>query len=141
MPRVLLFTGALIFCILGAYHGVLTLRDLSAPRAFTPTDENVRRAMQESRLALSQSINLWDAWLGFNLSHSLGLLLFGGGLITIACLHFPIFVRNPSIQVAAVVVAAVYFVLSARFWFWVPAFATGICLAYFLAAFLMLRAA
>jgi hypothetical protein len=141
MPRVFLFSGALIFLALGTYHGILTLRDLSVPRAFTPTDEKVRRAMQESRLALSQSINLWDAWLGFNLSHSLGLILFGGSLVTIAWLHFPVFVRNPSIQVAALVVAAAYFVLSVRFWFSVPAFATGISLACFLAAFLMLRAA
>ena len=141
MPLVLLFTGALIFFALGAYHGILTLRDLSAPRAFTPTDENVRLAMQDSRLALSQSINLWDAWLGFNLSHSLGLLLFGGSLTAIAWLHFPVFVRNPPIQVAALVVAAAYFVLSVRFWFWAPALATGICLACFLATFLMLRAA
>ena len=141
MPRALLLTGALIFFALGAYHGVLTLRDLSAPRAFTPTDENVRLAMQKSRLALSPAINLWDAWLGFNLSHSLGLLLFGGSLIAIAWLHFPVFVSNPSIQVTALVVAAAYFVLSVRFWFWAPTFATGICLACFLEAFLMLRAA
>ncbi|RDJ25353.1 hypothetical protein DWF00_15880 [Bosea caraganae] len=141
MPRVFLFSGALIFIALGAYHGFLTLRDISTPRAFTPTDESVRRAMQESRVALNRSINLWDAWLGFNLSHSLGLIVFGGGLLTIAWLHFPVFARSPSLQVAALVVAATYFVLALRFWFWAPALATGICLACFLAAFLLLRAA
>ena len=140
MPRVLLLAGALIFFALGAYHGVLTLRDLSTPRAFTPTDDNVRLAMQESHLALSRSINLWDAWLGFNLSHSLGLVLFGGALIAIAWRHFPVFVNSLSIQLATLVVAAAYCVLSVRFWFWAPSLATGICLSCFLATFLMLRA-
>ena len=141
MARILLFTGALIFFALGACHGILTLRDLSLPRSFTPTDESVRRAMQESRLALNPRINLWEAWLGFNFSHSLGLLLFGGGLIVIAWRHFPVFAQSPSMQVTAFVVAAAYLVLSVRFWFQVPAIGTGIGLACFLASVFLLHAA
>jgi hypothetical protein len=141
MARALLFMGALIFFALGVYHGILTLRDLSLPRAFTPTDEGVRRAMQESRLALNPRVNLWEAWIGFNLSHSLGVVLFGGGLITIAWLHFPVFARSPSMQVAALAVAAAYLILSLRFWFWVPAIGVGIGLACFLASIFLLYTA
>lgn len=141
MAQVLLFAGALIFFVFGAYHGFFTLRDLSLPRTFTPTDEGVRRAMQGSRVALDRRINLWDAWLGFNLSHSLGLILFGGGLIAIAWLHFPAFARSPSLQVTATVVAAAYLILSARFWFRVPAIGVGIGLACFLASVFLLCAA
>ena len=141
MAQVLLFTGALIFFVFGAYHGILTLRDLSLPRAFTPTDESVRRAMQESRVALNPRVNLWEAWLGFNLSHSLGLVLFGGGLITIAWLHFPVFAQSPSMQVTALVVAAAYLILSVRFFFRGPAIGTGIGLACFLTSAFLLHAA
>lgn len=141
MAQVSLLMGALIFFVFGVYHGIFTLRDLSPPRTFTPTDEGVRRAMQKSRVALDSRINLWDAWLGFNLSHSLGLVLFGGGLVAIAWLHFPVFARSPSVQVAALVVAAAYLILSARFWFRVPAIGVGIGLACFLASTLLLHAA
>ena len=141
MARALLFTGALIFFALGVYHGTLTLRDLSLPRAFTPTDESVRRAMQGARLALNPRINLWEAWIGFNLSHSLGLVLFGGGLITIAWLHFSAFARSPSMQVTVLVVAAAYPILSVCFWFWVPALGTGLALGCFLASAFIIHAA
>lgn len=141
MAQVFLFAGALIFFVLGAYHGILTLRDLSHPRAFTPTDEGVRRAMQGSRLALSRRVNLWEAWLGFNLSHSLGLVLFGGGLIAIAWLHFPAFARSPAVQATALAVAAAYLILSVRFFFRAPAIGVGIGLACFLASAFLLHAA
>ena len=141
MAQVLLFTGALIFFVFGANHGILTLRDLSLPRTFTPTDESVRHAMQESRLALNPHTNVWDTWLGLHLSHSLGLVLFGGGLITIAWLHFPVFAQSPLMQVTALVVAAAYLILSVRFWFRVPAIGAGIGLACFLVSAFLLHAA
>ena len=140
MAQVLLFTGALVFFVFGANHGILTLRDLSLPRTFTPTDESVRRAMQKSRLAINPRTNLWDAWLGFNLSHSLGLVLFGGGLIVAAWRHFPVFAQSPLMQVTALVVAAAYLILSVRFWFWVPAIGVGVGLACFLTAAFLLYA-
>ena len=134
MAKVLLFAGALIFLALGVTHGLLTFRDLSSPRSFTPTDERVRRAMQEATLALNRGTNVWEAWLGFNLSHSLGLVLFGGGLMAIAWFDFPIFARSPLIQVAAVAIAAAYLVLSLRFWFLGPVIGSGTGLACFLAS-------
>ncbi len=140
MSQILLAAGALIFLALGAGHAVLTLRDLSVPRAFTPTDPSLRRAMQESTLALSPRLNFWNAWLGFNLSHSLGLVLFGGGLITVAWLHFPAYAQSLSMQVAAAVVAGAYLVLSLRFWFWGPVAGTGIGLVCFLTAAFLLHA-
>ncbi len=140
MPRLFVLTGAFIFFVLGAYHGALTFRDLWTPRAFTPTNVNVRLAMQASRLALSPSINLWKAWLGFNFSHSLGLLVFGGGLVVMAWGHFPYLAGNRPLQVTAVAVAIAYFALSARFWFWIPTLAIGIGLTCFVSAFVMLCA-
>ena len=141
MAQVLLFIGAVIFFIFGVSHGILTLRDFSLPRTFTPTDESVRRAMQNSKVAIDPRANLWDTWLGLNLSHSLGLVLFGGSLITVAWRHFPSFAQSPLMQVAALVVAAAYLILAARFWFRKPAIGAGIGLACFLASAFLLHAA
>lgn len=141
MAQVLLFTGALIFFTLGVAHGGLTLRDVSRPRALTPTDENVRLAMQKSQLVFDRRINLWKAWLGFNLSHSLGLVLFGGGLIAVAWLHFSFYARSPAMQATTVVTAAAYLILSMRFWFMGPAIGSALGLVCFLASAFLLQLA
>jgi hypothetical protein len=134
MASVLLAIGGAIFLALGTVHGVLTLRDVWTPRAFTPTDAAVRVAMQSARLAFDPRVNVWQAWLGFNLSHSLGIVLFGGALLLLAWLHFPVFAASRLLQGVAVVVAATYLALSLRFWFWKPALASGLSLLCILAA-------
>ena len=134
MAQILLVIGGTIFLVLGTLHGVLTLRDVANPRAFTPTDDAVRVAMQGTRLALNPRANLWQAWLGFNLSHSLGVVLFGGGLLVLAGFHFPVFAASHLVQGSAVAIAAAYLVLSLRFWFWGPAVGSGLSLLFILAA-------
>jgi hypothetical protein len=74
MAQLLISIAASIFLLMGAGHGALTLRDLKHPRAFTPQDPALRQAMQQSSIAFHPTINLWKAWLGFNLTHSLGLV-------------------------------------------------------------------
>jgi hypothetical protein len=134
VAQLLLTIGSSIFLVLGTVHGVLTFRDLAKPRAFTPTDDAVRVAMQGARLALNPRANLWEAWLGFNFSHSLGLFIFGGGLLVLALSHFPVFAASRLLQGGAVVVAAAYLTLALRFWFWGPALGCGLALLCILAA-------
>jgi hypothetical protein len=139
MAQILLAISATIFLVLGTLHGVLTLRDVGKPRAFTPTDDAVRIAMEGTRLAFNPRANFWQAWLGFNLSHSLGVVLFGGGLFFTAWLHFPVFATSPFLQGIAVIIAAAYLVLSLRFWFWGPALGAGLSLLCILAAVVLSR--
>ena len=75
IAQALVLVGASIFLLLGTLHGVLTLIDvIGPPRYFTPRDAALRQAMQDSTLAIHPATNLWRAWLGFNLSHSLGVM-------------------------------------------------------------------
>jgi hypothetical protein len=99
----------------------LTLRDLHAPSSFTPTDDTLRRAMAEAPLRLAPQTTIWNAWLGFNLSHSLGLLVFAGLLGTRAFTDSGTAGETVFLRVGPVVVGATYVVLALRFWFWVPA--------------------
>lgn len=126
MAQAFVAVGAGIFLVLGLAHGALTLGDLRRPRAFTPTDERVRDAMLGARLALHPRANLWRAWLGFNLSHSLGLIVFGGTLLAGASSFFPVFSGSAVLQAATVAIATAYFVLAIGFWFWVPVLGTGV---------------
>ncbi len=130
MAQALLIVGARIFLLLGIVHAILTLRDLSNPRTFTPTDASVRTAMQSSQLAIHPNTNLWKAWLGFNLSHSLGILLFGGELFCIGLFQFTLFAHNLLIQSVVILVSAAYFVMSLCFWFSRLALQPRLCVSW-----------
>jgi hypothetical protein len=132
VARSLVAVGAALFIAMGAVHGLFTLRDVFDPKAFTPTDGSVRQAMQGAKLAFNRRANVWLAWLGFNLSHSLGLLVFGGVALMLGWRHFGVFADSLVVQALTILVAACYFVLSVRFWFWGPALGSGTALLCFL---------
>ncbi len=138
VAQALVFIGAAIFVALGTLHGLLALRDISNPKAFTPIDPSVRQAMQGAKLAFNPRANVWQAWLGFNLSHSLGLVVFGGFSLALGWRHFEVFARSLVVQALTLLVAVSYFVLSVRFWFWGPALGSGSAfLCFLVSAFLV----
>jgi hypothetical protein len=120
--------GAAIFLISGVFHGVMTLQDLINPRTFTPPDQSLRQAMQESSIEIDPQTNLWKAWLGFNLSHSLGLVMFGGTFVVIGIFWFPIFSDSYWLQTCALCIAVAYLILSLKFWFSKPVIGSGFAL-------------
>jgi hypothetical protein len=130
----LLIVGSSIFVLLGAAHGVLTLKDLGNPRNFTPRDPKLRTAMEHSTIALHPKINLWRAWLGFNLSHSLGLVMFGGAFLYISIFHSSLFSQSSLLQGCSILVSAAYLIMSLKFWFSNPAIGSGISMGCFILA-------
>jgi len=134
MAHALFLSGSAIFVVLGLVHGLLALRDLASPRWFTPTDPAVRDAMAKAPLALAPQTTVWQAWLGFNLSHSLGLVVFGAVFGAVALRDFAWLHANPILRVTPVAVSLIYAILAVRFWFWVPALASALGCACLLAA-------
>jgi hypothetical protein len=132
--QLLLTVGSGIFLLLGAAHGVLTLKDLGNPRNFTPRDAKLRTAMQQSTIAFHPKINLWQAWLGFNLSHSLGLVMFGGAFLYVSIFHSLLFSQSSLLQGCSILVSAAYLVMSLKFWFSNPAIGSGISMGCFVLA-------
>jgi len=134
MLQILIIAGSVIFASLGCLHAVMTVRDLRTPRAFTPPDPGLREARQSSSLRLHPAINFWDAWMGFNLSHSLGLVVFGGLFLHVGLFEPLLFRDSGLIQATGFLVSASYLVLSIRFWFSKPAIGSALVLACFIAA-------
>jgi hypothetical protein len=131
IAQALVIAGASIFLSSGILHGALTLQDLSHPRTFTPPGVALRQAMQESSIAIHPQTNLWKAWLGFNLSHSLGLVMFGGTFLAIGTFYFTTFAQVPLLQGCALSISALYLLLSINFWFSKPAMGSGLALTCF----------
>lgn len=134
MVQLFVIIGASIFVLLGSIHAVYTFQDLDNPRNFTPRDENLWDAMQKSTVALHPKINLWKAWIGFNFSHSLGLLMFGGAFLYIGIFHLSLFEQLILLKLCSILIPAVYLILSISFWFPTPSFFAGISMCCFLLA-------
>src|SRR5437868_1564403 len=73
IARILMTASAGVILALGMIHLVYTFH---GPK-LAPRDPSVQEKMQQGSLVLSGEINVWKAWVGFNASHSFGLVLFG----------------------------------------------------------------
>ena len=79
---------------------------------------------------------MWNAWLGFNISHSVGLFLFGAAAIWLAMnLTNYSELTKPGL-VILVAGSVVYLVLSLRFWFYAPTISIAIATVCFAVAWL-----
>ena len=83
VTSVLLGIGGGIYVVLGLLHALYTFLDIRRPRRLVPDDSAVSAAMARSHLRLTRGrTTMWQAWVGFNFSHSLGVVLFGALGIT-----------------------------------------------------------
>jgi hypothetical protein len=107
--------------MLGLIHAIYTIRDLFRPRHLAPMDQAVIHQMASTGVRLARGrTNMWDAWLGFNLSHGLGAVIFG-----LVCAGAGVFAHKLALPkvtlLIPVLVGAIYLLLAIRFWFRVPA--------------------
>ena len=73
LASVLVAASGAIVAVFGALHALFTFR---GPRLF-PRDDALRARMHEVAPVITRETTMWKAWLGFNASHGLGLVLFG----------------------------------------------------------------
>ena len=126
--------GGAIFCVLGTLHAVYMLMDLRRPRRLVPSDPALIAAMAGSRVRLAgDATDMWRAWIGFNLSHSLGALLFGATAIA-----WPgVAAGHAALAWLPAAVAALYLAIGLRFWFSVPNAGIAAAMVAFAAAALL----
>jgi hypothetical protein len=126
MSALLYAFGGAVFMLLGMLHGVYTLADIRRPRRLVPADAGVTAAMRGTgvRLARGSTITMWQAWIGFNLSHSLGAIVFGAAAAVWSL--WPA-TATPWLAALPAAVGLLYGAIGWRCWFWIPN--TGIAVA------------
>ena len=135
MTAVLLIVGGLVFSVLGVLHATYTLLDIRNPRRLVPVDPSVAKAMANSALRPSHGgTNMWRAWIGFNFSHSLGVLLVGALGVWAGCRikMLPVSIVLPLLTL----IGSAYEVL-ALLWFWLPAVGVAVGTVCFAVAWLL----
>jgi len=73
LPSILVAAGAFVILGLGCAHLLFTFRG----NKFHPRDLALMARMQEVSPVISRKMSMWNAWVGFNASHSFGAMLFG----------------------------------------------------------------
>lgn len=136
--QILMIAGALPFLLLGILHALYTALDMRDPRRLVPRDTEVADAMARTTIRVAPVRTMWRAWVGFNLSHSLGAAVFGLIYLLLAVLDFEVLASLPILVYLAVLVGAAYVVLSLKYWFIVPTVGTGVGTLGFLLAALFL---
>jgi predicted ABC-type sugar transport system permease subunit len=126
VSRYLLLTGGTIFSIMGLLHIIYTIFDISQPKRLVPMNQVVISQMASVGVRLARGrTNMWDAWLGFNISHGLGVIIFG-----LVCVGAGVFAQKLALPKATllipVFVGVIYFLLAIRFWFRDPAIGVAI---------------
>ncbi|TMP35491.1 LIC_13387 family protein [Pseudoalteromonas rubra] len=123
MEKTLFIVGASIFGLLGLIHLAYTCFS----DKFDPRNLEVKEAMLNTPPRITKQTNMWQAWVGFNASHSLGALLFAAFYIPLCISHFDIISDTIWFSVLPSVVSISYLLLAVKYWFKVPF--TGILIA------------
>ncbi len=136
VTSVLLCAGGAIFVALGLLHALYTLLDIGKPRRLVPDDPEVAAAMRRSHLRLTRGrTTMWQAWVGFNFSHSVGVVMLGALSIATGATAATTVVPG-ALLLSLAVAGLVYVLIAARYWFRIPIAGAAIATACLLLAWL-----
>lgn len=116
MEKLALMIGVSIFGVLGTVHLLYTFFS----QKFAPYDASVKEAMLSTSPRLTKETTMWDAWVGFNASHSLGAILLPAIYIPLVIQHFSVIKDSIWLSVLPVFIGLAYLLLAKRYWFKVP---------------------
>ena len=132
--RYLFLAGSIPFLVLGTAHALATPLAMGDRKGLSPSDRELPMTMAKSHVKLTRRTDMWLAWVGFNLSHSLGALAFGAFVLAAGRTSGGFATQAPVVVPLAVVVSAGYLGLGIRYWFRTPIIGCAIAFACFAAS-------
>ena len=134
--RILMVLSASIVFMLGAVHLAYTFR---GPE-LTPRDPALQVSMSQISPVITNQTTMWRCWVGFNASHSMGLILFGLVFGFLALAHSQLLFHSPFLLVVGLAVLVGLLVLCKVYFFSGPLTGIGISLACYVASIVLSRA-
>ncbi len=83
---------------------------------------------------------MWRAWVGFNVSHSMGAILFGLVFGFLALAHGPLLFQSPFLLIVGLAMLGGFVVLGKVYWFSAPFRGISMSLACYVASIALSRA-
>lgn len=133
LTKYLYIAGCIPFLALGILHTVYTITDTYKPKKLIPYKSGVMSLMKESTLAITKETNMWRAWVGFNISHGIGILFFSLTYLYLSTFYTSFLESSLFFMSAAPIISLTYFILSKKYWFSIPAIGSAIGLLCFVA--------
>lgn len=131
LPQLLMTASALVIALLGAIHLLYTFRG----NRLYPRDTHLERQMQVVSPVLTNQTTMWNAWIGFNASHSFGAIFFGLVYAYLALAHAELLFHSQYLALVGIALLAGYLALAKKFWFTIPLVGIGLSTALYVAAF------
>ena len=128
MEQLLIITGASIYGLLGFAHLLFTF----FTNKFDAFNSDVTESMKGTTPVLTKETTMWEAWVGFNASHSLGAILIAAVYIPLATFNMDVISENIYYSILLVIISLAYLGLAHRYWFKVPLLGIAVATACFL---------
>jgi len=116
LAQSLLAASAAIFLVLGTIHLVYTF----ASNKFSPRDAALEARLREVSPVISRETSMWNAWIGFNASHSYGAMLYGLVYGYLAIFRFDVLRAMPFVLAVGFAFLAGFAIVAVRYWFSIP---------------------
>jgi hypothetical protein len=123
LAQSLVAASAVIIGFLGTVHLVYTF----ATPKFDPRDPALKQRMQEVSPRIAPTLTMWNAWIGFNASHSFCAMLFGAVYGFLALCEPVFFFGSRYLVIVGAVLLLSVVAIAVKYWFRIPT--TGIIIA------------
>jgi hypothetical protein len=133
--RVLMLLSASIVLALGVVHLVYTFWGPN----LTPRDPALQISMSQISPVITKETTMWRAWVGFNASHSMGLILFGLVFGYLALAHGQLLFQSSFLLVVGLAMFGGFVVLCKVYFFRAPLTGISIALACDVASVVLSR--
>jgi hypothetical protein len=125
--------SASIVLTLGIIHLVYTFWGPN----LTPRDPTLQISMSQTSPVITKETTMWRCWVGFNASHSMGLILFGLVFGFLALAHDELLFHSPFLLVVGLAFLVGFVVLCKVYFFTVPLRGMSISLTCYVASIVL----
>ena len=133
--RALMVLSSSIIFTLGAIHLAYTFW---GPKLI-PRDPALQISMKQVSPVITKETTIWQCWVGFNVTHSMGLILLGLVFGFLALAHGQILFQSPFLLVIGLAMLSALVVVCKVYLFSVPLTGVGIALACYIASIALSR--
>lgn len=127
--------SASILLALGVFHLVYTF----SGTLLTPRDPALQISMSQTSPVISTETTIWRCWIGFNATHSMGLILFGLVFGFLALAHGELLFRSWFLLAVGLATLGGYVVLCKVCFFSAPLRGVSVSLACYVASIVLSR--
>jgi hypothetical protein len=130
IARALMVISVSIFFSLGVLHLVYTFL---GPKLL-PRDPALQVAMSQISPVITGETTIWRCWIGFNASHSMGVILFGLIYGFLAIAHSSLLFQSPYLLIVGLAMLIGFLALGKLYWFSAPFIGILLSLTFYIAS-------